>query len=72
MTFSSRLHDCFQPTLDHREGASLEFGRWRCEPVEERERNECQRARNVGEGQATLIIAYPAVEVGATRVDVEF
>ena len=30
------------------------------------------RARNIGDGQAVLIIAYPAVEVGATRVDVEF
>ena len=34
--------------------------------------NTVHGARNIGEGQATLIIAYPAVEVGATRVDVEF
>jgi quercetin dioxygenase-like cupin family protein len=34
--------------------------------------NTVHGARNIGEGQATLIIAYPAVEVGATRVDVDF
>jgi quercetin dioxygenase-like cupin family protein len=34
--------------------------------------NTIHAARNVGDGQATLIIAYPAIEVGATRVDVEF
>jgi quercetin dioxygenase-like cupin family protein len=34
--------------------------------------NTVHGARNIGEGQATLIIAYPAVEVGATRVEVEF
>ena len=28
--------------------------------------------RNIGDGPATLVIAYPAIEVGATRVDVEF
>ena len=34
--------------------------------------NTVHGARNIGDGQATLIIAYPAVEVGATRVEVEF
>jgi len=34
--------------------------------------NTVHGARNIGDGQATLIIAYPAIEVGATRVDVEF
>jgi quercetin dioxygenase-like cupin family protein len=34
--------------------------------------NTVHAARNVGSGPATLIIAYPANEVGATRVDVEF
>lgn len=34
--------------------------------------NTVHGARNVGYSQAVLIIAYPAVEVGATRVDVEF
>jgi quercetin dioxygenase-like cupin family protein len=34
--------------------------------------NTVHGARNIGEGQATLIIAYPAIEVGATRVEVEF
>jgi quercetin dioxygenase-like cupin family protein len=34
--------------------------------------NTIHGARNIGEGQATLIIAYPAIEVGATRVDVDF
>jgi len=34
--------------------------------------NTVHGARNVGEGQAVLIIAYPAVEVGATRVEVDF
>jgi len=34
--------------------------------------NTVHGARNVGQGQATLIIAYPAIEVGATRVEVEF
>jgi quercetin dioxygenase-like cupin family protein len=34
--------------------------------------NTIHGARNIGDGRATLIIAYPAVEVGATRVDVEF
>lgn len=31
--------------------------------------NTVHGARNIGEGPATLIIAYPAIEVGATRVD---
>ncbi|MGE3267797.1 MAG: cupin domain-containing protein [Chloroflexota bacterium] len=34
--------------------------------------NTVHAARNIGEGVATLIIAYPANEVGATRVEVEF
>jgi quercetin dioxygenase-like cupin family protein len=34
--------------------------------------NTIHAARNIGDGQATLIIAYPAIEVGATRVDVDF
>ena len=34
--------------------------------------NTVHGARNIGDGQATLIIAYPAIEVGATRVDVDF
>ena len=34
--------------------------------------NTVHGARNVGDGQAVLIIAYPSIEVGATRVDVEF
>ena len=34
--------------------------------------NTIHAARNIGEGQATLIIAYPAVEVGATRVEADF
>ena len=34
--------------------------------------NTIHAARKVGDGTATLIIAYPAIEVGATRVDVEF
>jgi quercetin dioxygenase-like cupin family protein len=34
--------------------------------------NTVHGARNIGDGQATLIIAYPAIEVGATRVDIEF
>ena len=34
--------------------------------------NTVHGARNIGDGPATLIIAYPAIEVGATRVDVEF
>ena len=34
--------------------------------------NTVHGARNVGEGQAVLIIAYPAVEVAAFRVEVEF
>ena len=34
--------------------------------------NNVHGARNIGDGPATLVIAYPAVEVGATRVDVEF
>ena len=34
--------------------------------------NTVHGARNIGESQAVLIIAYPAVEVGATRVDVDF
>ena len=34
--------------------------------------NTVHGARNVGDGQAVLIIAYPAVEVGATRVEVDF
>ena len=34
--------------------------------------NTVHGARNIGDAQAVLIIAYPAVEVGATRVDVEF
>jgi quercetin dioxygenase-like cupin family protein len=34
--------------------------------------NTVHGARNVGAGTATLIIAYPAIEVGATRVEVDF
>lgn len=34
--------------------------------------NTVHGARNIGDGPATLIIAYPANEVGATRVEVEF
>jgi quercetin dioxygenase-like cupin family protein len=34
--------------------------------------NTIHGARNIGDGQATLIIAYPAIEVGATRVEVDF
>jgi len=34
--------------------------------------NTTHGARNIGDGQAVLIIAYPAVEVGAFPVDVEF
>jgi len=34
--------------------------------------NTVHGARNIGDGPATLIIAYPAVEVGATRVEVDF
>jgi quercetin dioxygenase-like cupin family protein len=34
--------------------------------------NMVHGARNIGDGPATLIIAYPANEVGATRVEVEF
>ena len=34
--------------------------------------NTVHGARNIGDSQAILVIAYPAVEVGATRVDVEF
>jgi quercetin dioxygenase-like cupin family protein len=34
--------------------------------------NTVHGARNIGDGQAILIIAYPAIEVGATRVNVEF
>ena len=34
--------------------------------------NTVHATRNIGDGPATLVIAYPAVEVGATRVDVEF
>jgi quercetin dioxygenase-like cupin family protein len=34
--------------------------------------NTVHGARNIGDGQAVLIIAYPAVEVAAFPVDVEF
>ena len=34
--------------------------------------NTVHGARNVGDSQAVLIIADPAVEVGATRVEVDF
>jgi quercetin dioxygenase-like cupin family protein len=34
--------------------------------------NKIHATRNIGDGRATLVIAYPANEVGATRVDVEF
>jgi quercetin dioxygenase-like cupin family protein len=34
--------------------------------------NTVHGARNVGDSTATLIIAYPAIEVGATRVEVDF
>ncbi|MFN8522684.1 MAG: cupin domain-containing protein [Chloroflexota bacterium] len=34
--------------------------------------NTVHGAKNIGETQATLVIAYPSVEVGATLVDVEF
>jgi quercetin dioxygenase-like cupin family protein len=34
--------------------------------------NVVHATRNIGDGPATLVIAYPAVEVGATRVEVEF
>jgi quercetin dioxygenase-like cupin family protein len=34
--------------------------------------NTIHAARNIGEGQAILIIAYPAIEVAAFRVEVEF
>ncbi|MCC7372946.1 MAG: cupin domain-containing protein [Chloroflexi bacterium] len=34
--------------------------------------NTIHGARNIGDSQATLIIAYPANEVAAFRVDVEF
>ncbi len=34
--------------------------------------NAVHGARNVGDGQAVLIIAYPSIEVGAFPVDVEF
>lgn len=34
--------------------------------------NEVHGARNIGQGTAILVIAYPSVEVGATPVDVEF
>lgn len=34
--------------------------------------NKIHATRNIGDGPATLVIAYPAIEVGATRVEVEF
>ena len=34
--------------------------------------NTIHGARNIGDGPATLVIAYPAVEVAAFRVEVEF
>jgi quercetin dioxygenase-like cupin family protein len=34
--------------------------------------NTVHGARNIGDGQATLIIAYPANEVAAFRVEVDF
>jgi quercetin dioxygenase-like cupin family protein len=34
--------------------------------------NTVHGARNIGSGQATLIIAYPANEVAAFRVEVDF
>jgi quercetin dioxygenase-like cupin family protein len=34
--------------------------------------NTVHGARNIGDGRAVLIIAYPAVEVAAFPVDVEF
>jgi quercetin dioxygenase-like cupin family protein len=34
--------------------------------------NAVHGARNIGDGQAVLIIAYPSIEVGAFPVDVQF